>query len=67
MTIIWENSENDGSLNNFNGKICPKMSGFQSRHSGMKYISIWMGIECLREKCQYYGNKCEKIDDNKIY
>jgi hypothetical protein len=64
MVLIWESLDNDGTLDTFDGKICPNMSGFQSRHNGMKHITIWVGIGCLQEKCQWYGTKCN-IDTKK--
>lgn len=51
-------------IEDFNGKVCPVMSGYQSRGgSDLKYVTVWVGIECLKEKCQWYGTRCEY--DNK--
>lgn len=52
-----ENSD-DISIDDFIGQICPVMSNY---HTG-KYVenSMWFGIPCLKDKCQWYGNRCPK-------
>ena len=54
----WGTPESDIQINNFSGKVCPVMSGLVVG----EYVTstTWMGVACLKEKCQWFGNKCPK-------